>query len=91
VELLKYQIGTTFILKSLEPFVRGLWFNPNYWRDRRLTIWFLRTDSAVSFGPKNKEFDIIGLAAGTWLRYRTIRVNAQVRSAGSTLALMFTS
>lgn len=64
----KWQIGNgPFILKSLEPFVRGYFVpNPNYWGDKPSYDLEYRyiTDSAVSFEAyKNNEFDIVPLAA----------------------------
>ena len=64
----KYQIGNgPFVLKSLEPFVKGLFTpNPNYWGDKaKIDIEYSYiTDTAVSFEAyKNNEFDIIGAAA----------------------------
>ena len=63
-----YQIGNgPYILRSLEPFVRGYFVpNPNYWDDLgKVDIEFSYiTDSAVRFQAyKNDEFDIIALAA----------------------------
>ena len=64
----KYQIGNgPFILKSLEPFVRGYFVpNPNYWRGQPSydMEYSYITDSAVSFEAyKNNEFEIVGLAS----------------------------
>jgi len=60
----KYQIGNgPYILKSLEPFVRGYFVpNPNYWESAgKVEIEFSYiTDSAVTFQAyRNDEFDII--------------------------------
>jgi len=64
----KYQIGNgPFIVKTLEPFVRGYFVpNPNYWAGvPTYDIEFSYiTDSAVAFEAyKNNEFDIVPLAA----------------------------
>ncbi len=64
----KYQVGNgPFILKSLEPFVKGYYVpNPNYWGDKAkvdLQYSYI-TDTAVAFEAyKNNEFDIIGAGA----------------------------
>jgi oligopeptide transport system substrate-binding protein len=64
----KYQTGNgPFILKSLEPFVKGVFVpNPNYWDTKaQVTLEYSYiTDSAVAFEAyKNNEFDIIAAAA----------------------------
>jgi oligopeptide transport system substrate-binding protein len=64
----KYQTGNgPFILKSLEPFVRGYFTpNPNYWGGvAKIDIEYSYiTDTAVAFEAyKNNEFDIIAGAA----------------------------
>ncbi len=64
----KFQIGNgPFVLKSLEPFVRGYFTpNANYWGDKAKTDieYSYITDTAVAFEAyKNNEFDIIGAAA----------------------------
>jgi oligopeptide transport system substrate-binding protein len=64
----KFQIGNgPFVLKSLEPFVRGYFTpNANYWGDKaKLDLEYSYiTDTAVSFEAyKNNEFDIVNAAA----------------------------
>ena len=64
----KFQIGNgPFILKSLEPFVKGYFTpNANYWGDKAKTDieYSYITDTAVSFEAyKNNEFDIIAPGA----------------------------
>ncbi|RPH62078.1 MAG: peptide ABC transporter substrate-binding protein, partial [Chloroflexi bacterium] len=64
----KFQVGNgPYILKSLEPFVRGYFTpNPNYWGGVGTVDieYSYIVDSAVAFEAyKNNEFDIIGAAA----------------------------
>jgi oligopeptide transport system substrate-binding protein len=93
----KYHIGNgPFILKSLEPFVRGYFTpNPNYWGGvANVDIEYSYiTDTAVSFQAyKNNEFDIIGLAAedlATVQADATLNAEANIYPGSCTFALMF--
>ena len=76
----KFHIGNgPFILKSLEPFVKGVFVpNPNYWGDvPKVNIEYQYiTDSNVAFQAyKNDEFDIIGLAAED---YQAVMADAEL-------------
>jgi len=78
----KYQIGNgPYILKSLEPFVRGYYTpNPNYWGGVATVDieYSYITDSAVAFEAyKNNEFDIIPAVAED---INTIKADAQLNS-----------
>jgi oligopeptide transport system substrate-binding protein len=93
----KYQIGNgPFILKSLEPFVRGVYEpNPNYWGDKptyTLEYTYI-TDSAVSFEAyKNNELDIIEFASedlATIMADPALSADAQIYPGSCTFALMF--
>jgi oligopeptide transport system substrate-binding protein len=93
----KYQIGNgPFVLKSLEPFVRGYFTpNANYWRG--LATYDMEfsyiTDSAIAFEAyKNNEFDIIGLAAedlGTVQADPDLNAQANIYAGSCTFAVMF--
>lgn len=93
----KYQVGNgPFILKSLEPFVRGYFTpNPNYWGGTaKVDIEYSYiTDSAVSFQAyKNNEFDIVGLAAedlATVQADAVLSKEANIYAGSCTYALMF--
>jgi len=93
----KYHTGNgPFILKSLEPFVRGYFTpNPNYWGGvANVDIEYSYiTDSAVSFQAyKNNEFDIVGLAAedlATVQADATLSQEANIYPGSCTFALMF--
>ncbi len=93
----KFHIGNgPFILKSLEPFVKGVFVpNPNYWGDApKVNIEYQYiTDSNVAFQAyKNDEFDIIGLAAED---YQAVMADAELSKQATiypgscTLALQF--
>ncbi len=93
----KFHIGNgPFILKSLEPFVKGVFVpNPNYWGDvPKVNIEYQYiTDSNVAFQAyKNDEFDIIGLAAED---YQAVMADAELSKQATiypgscTLALQF--
>jgi oligopeptide transport system substrate-binding protein len=93
----KYHIGNgPFVLKSLEPFVRGYFTpNANYWRGTPsydLEYSYI-TDSAVSFEAyKNDEFDIIGLAAedlATVQNDPVLNADANIYPGSCTFAVMF--
>jgi oligopeptide transport system substrate-binding protein len=93
----KYQIGNgPFVLKSLEPFVRGYFVpNPNYWGGMpsySLEYSYI-TDTAVSFEAyKNNEFDIIGLAAedlATVQADAVLSKEANIYPGSCTFAVMF--
>jgi oligopeptide transport system substrate-binding protein len=76
----KFQIGNgPYILKSLEPFVRGYFTpNPNYWEGVGAVDleYSYITDTAVAFEAyKNNEFDIITAAAED---IETIKNDAQL-------------
>jgi oligopeptide transport system substrate-binding protein len=93
----KYQIGNgPFILKSLEPFVRGYFVpNPNYWGGQPaydLEYSYI-TDTAVAFEAyKNNEFDIVPLAAedlGTIQADPVLSKEANIYPGSCTFAVMF--
>jgi oligopeptide transport system substrate-binding protein len=93
----KFQIGNgPYILKSLEPFVRGYFTpNPNYWAGVPKTDieYSYITDSAVSFQAyKNNEFDIIGLAAEDLATVQAdpeLSKEAMIYAGSCTFAVMF--
>ena len=93
----KFQVGNgPFILKSLEPFVRGYFTpNPNYWGGvAKMDIEYSYiTDTAISFQAyKNDEFDIIGLAAedlATVQADPVLSKEANIYPGSCTFALMF--
>lgn len=93
----KWQIGNgPYILKSLEPFVRGYFTpNPNYWGGQAKTDieYSYITDSAVSFQAyKNNEFDIVGLAAedlATVQADPVLSKEAMIYPGSCTFAVMF--
>jgi oligopeptide transport system substrate-binding protein len=93
----KFQIGNgPFILKTLEPFVRGYFTpNPNYWGGvANVDIEYSYiTDTAISFQAyKNDEFDIIGLAAedlATVQADPVLSKEANIYPGSCTFALMF--
>jgi oligopeptide transport system substrate-binding protein len=93
----KFQTGNgPFILKSLEPFVRGYFVpNPNYWGGKpsyNLEYSYI-TDTAVAFEAyKNNEFDIITLAAedlATVQTDPTLSPDANIYPGSCTYAVMF--
>ncbi len=93
----KYQIGNgPFVLKSLEPFVRGYFApNPNYWGGQAsydLEYSYI-TDTAVSFEAyKNNEFDIVPLAAEDLATVQAdpqLSKEANIYPGSCTFALMF--
>jgi oligopeptide transport system substrate-binding protein len=93
----KFQIGNgPFVLKSLEPFVRGYFTpNPNYWGGQatyELEYSYI-TDTAVAFEAyKNNEFDIIPLAAedlATVQNDATLSADANIYAGSCTFAVMF--
>jgi oligopeptide transport system substrate-binding protein len=78
----KSQVGNgPYILKSLEPFVRGYFVpNPNYWGEKaKVDIEYSYiNDSAVAFEAyKNNEFDII---AGAAEDIATIKADPQMKT-----------
>jgi oligopeptide transport system substrate-binding protein len=93
----KYQIGNgPFVLKSLEPFVRGYFTpNPAYWGG--LATYDLEysyiTDFAVSFEAyKNNEFDIVPLQAedlATVQADPVLSQEANIYPGSCTFAVMF--
>jgi oligopeptide transport system substrate-binding protein len=93
----KFQIGNgPFVLKSLEPFVRGYFTpNANYWRGQAtydLEYSYI-IDSAVAFEAyKNNEFDVIGSAAedfGTIESDPDLKAQHVVYAGSCTIAIMF--
>lgn len=93
----KFHIGNgPFILKSLEPFVRGYFTpNPNYWRGVATydIEYSYITDTAVAFEAyKNNEFDIVPLAAedlGTVQADADLNTQAQIYPGSCTFMLGF--
>lgn len=93
----KFHTGNgPFILKSLEPFVKGVFVpNPNYWGDvPKVSIEYQYiTDSNVAFQAyKNDEFDIIGLAAEDYQAVMAdpeLSKQATIYPGSCTLALQF--
>ncbi len=93
----KYQIGNgPYILKTLEPFVRGYFVpNPKYWDTKgKVDIEFSYiTDTAVAFQAyKNNEFDIITLGAEdlpTVNADAVLSKEALIYPGGCTYAVMF--
>jgi oligopeptide transport system substrate-binding protein len=93
----KFHIGNgPFILKSLEPFVKGVFVpNPNYWGDiPKVSIEYQYiTDSNVAFQAyKNDEFDIVGLAAEDYQAVMAdpeLSKQATIYPGSCTLALQF--
>jgi oligopeptide transport system substrate-binding protein len=93
----KFQIGNgPFVLKSLEPFVRGYFTpNPTYWGGQAtydLEYSYI-TDTAVAFEAyKNNEFDIIPLAAedlATVQNDPVLNAEANIYPGSCTFAVMF--
>jgi len=93
----KWQIGNgPFVLKSLEPFVRGYFTpNANYWGDKAKTDieYSYITDSAVAFEAyKNNEFDIITAGAEDLLVIQadaTLSKELMTYPGSCTFAVMF--
>jgi oligopeptide transport system substrate-binding protein len=93
----KYQIGNgPFVLKSLEPFVRGYFTpNPAYWGGQAsydLEYSYI-TDLAVSFEAyKNNEFDIVPLQAEDLATVKAdpvLNAEANIYPGSCTFAVMF--
>lgn len=93
----KFHTGNgPFILKSLEPFVKGVFVpNPNYWGDiPKVSIEYQYiTDSNVAFQAyKNDEFDIVALAAEDYQAVMAdpeLSKQATIYPGSCTLALQF--
>ena len=93
----KFQVGNgPYILKSLEPFVRGYFTpNPHYWRGvGQVDIEYSYiVDSAVAFEAyKNDEFDIVPLAAEDLQTVKAdpdLNAQAYIYAGSCTFAVMF--
>lgn len=93
----KFHTGNgPFILKSLEPFVKGVFVpNPNYWGDvPKVSVEYQYiTDSNVAFQAyKNDEFDIVGLAAEDYQAVMAdpeLSKQAMIYPGSCTIALQF--
>jgi oligopeptide transport system substrate-binding protein len=93
----KYQIGNgPFILKTLEPFVRGYFVpSPNYWGGQPSydIEYSYITDTAVRFEAyKNNEFDVIEIGEEDYPTIQadpTLSAEANIYPGSCTFAVMF--